>query len=402
MDLNLIKKLAIKSESKILLLVMDGVGGLPDPLTGKTELETANKPNIDKLVVRGMLGLSHPIARGVTPGSGPSHLALFGYDPIQYLIGRGVLEALGIGFPMSSRHLAARANFATKDRNGVIIDRRAGRIPTEKNVELTLQLQNAIKKINDVNVIIKNGKEHRFVIILEGDGLDDGVTETDPQKEGLAPYDVTALSDQAKKSADILNKLVAKINEVLRDEPKANTLLLRGIAKYPHIPSMNEVFKLKTACISNYPMYKGLAKLVGMEILDTGDTIASEFETLEKNYKKFDFFYLHIKKTDSYGEDGNFNNKVKVIEEVDKQIPVLNKIKFDVVCLTGDHSTPSLLKGHSWHPNPFALISEFCIPDEFDSFNEKNCKKGGLGQFFSVEAISMMLGFARRLEKYGA
>lgn len=402
MDLNIMKTLSIKTDSKILLLVLDGVGGLPGSKTGKTELESAKKPNIDSLAKKGVLGLSHPIARGITPGSGPSHLALFGYDPLQYQIGRGVLEALGIGFHMTSKHLSARANFATMSRDGVVTDRRAGRIPTEKNIELTGKLQAAIKSIEDVKVIIKNGKEHRFVVILEGEGLDDGLTETDPQKEGLKPHEAKPLRESAKKSADILNKLIVKINEVLKNEPRANTLLLRGIAKCPHIPSLSEVFKITPACIANYPMYKGLAKLVGMEILQAGDTIESEFDTLEANYNKYDFFYLHIKKTDSYGEDGNFENKVKIIEEVDRQIVRLKKIKFDCVVVTGDHSTPALLKGHSWHPNPFLLVSEYGIPDEFDSFSEKNCKKGGLGQFFSVEAMPMMLGFARKLEKFGA
>jgi 2,3-bisphosphoglycerate-independent phosphoglycerate mutase len=402
MDLNIIKSISVKTDSKILLLVMDGVGGLPHPNTGKTELETANKPNIDSLAKTGVLGLSHPVARGITPGSGPSHLSLFGYDPIKYQVGRGVLEALGIGFLMTEKHLAARANFATMDKNGIIIDRRAGRISTEKNIELTSKLQSLIKRIEDVNVVIKNGKEHRFVIILEGEGLDDGLTETDPQKEGLPPNSVKPLKESAKKSARILNELVIKVNEALKDEPKANTLLLRGMAKCPNIPSMSEIFKIKPACIANYPMYKGLAKLVGMEILPTGDTIKSEFDTLEKYYNEFDFFYLHIKKTDSYGEDGNFENKVKIIEEVDKEIPRIKKLNFDCIVITGDHSTPALLKSHSWHPNPFLLVSKYLIPDEFETFNEKNCKKGGLGQFFSVESMPMMLAYAKKLEKYGA
>lgn len=402
MDLNIIKALSIKTDSKILLLVIDGVGGLPHPITGKTELETAKKPNIDSLAKKGILGLSHPIARGITSGSGPSHLALFGYDPIKHQIGRGVLEALGIGFSITEKHLTARANFATMDKNNIITDRRAGRIPTEKNIELTNKLQSSIKKIKDVNVIIRNGKEHRFVVILDGVGLDDSLTETDPQKEGLPPFPLMALKESAKKSAEVLNKLIIEINKVLKDEPKANTVLLRGISKYPTIPSMIEVFKLKPACIANYPMYKGLAKLIGMEILTTGDTIKSEFDTLEANHYKFDFFYLHIKKTDSYGEDGNFENKLKIIEEVDKQIPRLNKLNFDCIVITGDHCTPALLKSHSWHPNPFLLVSKYLIPDEFESFNEKNCKKGGLGQFFSVEAMPMMLAYAKKLEKYGA
>jgi len=401
MNLNTIKTLSVKTGSKIMLLVMDGCGGLGSPSTGKTELETAVKPNLDALAKKGVLGLSHPIGRGITPGSGPAHLALFGYDPLEYLIGRGVLEALGIGFHMTPKHISARANFATM-KDGVILDRRAGRIPTEKNIEIVGKLTAAIQEIDGVKIIFKNGKEHRFVVILEGEGLEDGLSETDPQKEGLKPHPVTAINPKAQKAADVLNKLMVKINETLKDEPKANTCLLRGIAKCPHIPSMSEVFRIKPACIANYPMYKGLATLVGMDLLQTGDTIESEFDTLEKNFNNYDFFYLHIKKTDSYGEDGNFANKVKIIEEVDKQIPRLEKLGFDVIVVTGDHSTPAVLKGHSWHPNPFVLVSKYLIPDEAETFNERACKKGGLGQFLAVESMPLMLGHAGKLEKYGA
>ena len=401
MDLKLIKTLAVKNTTKILLLVMDGVGGLPHPETGKSELETAKKPNLDELAKTGMLGLTHPIARGITPGSGPAHLALFGYEPMQFPIGRGVLEALGINFPMTCKHIAARANFATMDKNGAILDRRAGRIPTEKNIELTAKLQAAITEIDGVKIIIKNGKEHRFVVILEGDGLADGVNETDPQKEGLKAHVVSPLRTEAKKTADVLNKFVAKANEVLKAEPKANTFLLRGIAGCPDIPTMKDVCNMTTACIANYPMYKGLARLVGMDVLDAGDTIKSEFDLLEANVSKYDFFYMHIKKTDSYGEDGNFDAKVHIIEEVDAEIPRLKKMGFDVICVTGDHCTPAVIKGHGWQPNPFLLVSRHSFPDGL-SFTERNCVKGGLGQMFSSEAMPLMLGNARRMDKYGA
>lgn len=400
-DLDLMKSISIKTDSKILLIVMDGVGGLPHPESGMTELETASKPNMDELCKKGITGLSHPISRGVTPGSGPSHLALFGYDPLKYKIGRGVLEALGIGFNMTAKHMAARANFATM-MDGIITDRRAGRIPTEKNMELCAKLQSEINEIDGVKITIKNGKEHRFVVILEGEGLDDNLTETDPQKEGMFPRPVEAVKPEAEKSAEILNKLVGKINDILKDEEKANTLLLRGIAKYPHIPSMNEVFRLTPAAIANYPMYKGLAKLVGMDVLETGDTISDEFKTLKENYDSHDFFYLHIKKTDSYGEDGNFNAKVHIIEEVDKEIASIEDLKFEVIAVTSDHSTPAVLKGHSWHPNPFVLISDTCFSDNFDSFHEKNCQLGGLGQFYSADIMPLLLGHARKMEKYGA
>ncbi|MEI7904021.1 MAG: 2,3-bisphosphoglycerate-independent phosphoglycerate mutase, partial [Candidatus Firestonebacteria bacterium] len=343
----------------------------------------------------------HPIARGITPGSGPAHLALFGYDPMQFQIGRGVLEALGINFPMTCRHIAARANFATMDKDGVIKDRRAGRIPTDENIRITKKIQAAVTEIDGVKVIIKNGKEHRFVVIIEGDGLADGVNETDPQKEGLKAHKVEALRPEAKKTAEILNKLVAKINETIKDEPRANTFLLRGIASCPDIPALKDVCRMSTACIANYPMYKGLARLVGMDILDAGDTIKSEFDLLEQNVSKYDFFYMHIKKTDSYGEDGNFDAKVHIIEEVDAEIPRLKKMGFDVIAVTGDHCTPAVIKGHGWQPNPFLLVSKFSFPDGL-SYTERNCAKGGLGQMFSAEAMPLMLGNSGRMDKYGA
>ncbi len=401
MDLKLIKSLTVKNTTKILLMVMDGVGGLPNPSTGKTELETAKKPNLDELAKTGMLGLTHPIARGITPGSGPAHLALFGYDPIAFPIGRGVLEALGINFPMTCKNIAARANFATMDKSGAILDRRAGRIPTDKNIELTGRLSAAIKEIDGVKIIIKNGKEHRFVVILEGDGLADGVNETDPQKEGLKAHEVSPLRPEAKKTSEVLNKFIKLANEVLKNEPKANTFLLRGIAGCPDIPALKEITKMSTACVANYPMYKGLARLVGMDVLDAGDTIKSEFDLLEQNVSKYDFFYMHIKKTDSYGEDGNFDAKVHIIEEVDIEIPRLKKMGFEVICITGDHCTPAVLKGHGWQPNPFLLVSKNSFPDGL-GFTERNCAKGGLGQMFSKEAMPLLLGNAGRMDKYGA
>ncbi len=402
MDFEIIKSLLNEVDTKIVLLVIDGLGGLPMVEGGKTELETANTPNLDSLASKSNCGLSEAISPGITPGSGPSHLALFGYDPLKYQIGRGVLEALGIGFEMTKRDLACRANFATM-KDGIITDRRAGRIPTEKNEQLCKLLAEKIGKIDDVEVIIRPGKEHRFVVVFRGDGLSDGLTESDPQKPGLKPLKIEALNEGAKKSAEIANKFIERVNEVLKDERPANTALLRGLAKHPDIPSMKEVFGLKTAAIANYPMYKGLARLVGMDILETGSTIESEFNTLEKNFAKFDFFYVHIKKTDSYGEDGNFEAKVGIIEEVDKFIPRLEALKPEVIVVTGDHSTPAKLKAHSWHPNPFLLYSPVCLADKVQVFSERECaSNGGLGRFPATEAIPLMLAHSLRLNKYGA
>ena len=397
----IIKKITVQNEKKIILLIMDGVGGLPGK-DGRTELEHAKTPNLDKLAKVSALGLTHAVAPGITPGSGPAHLSVFGYDPVENIIGRGVLEASGIDFPLTGKDMAARANFATMDQNKIIADRRAGRIPTEKNQELCKKLQEEINKIDGVEIIIKPGKEHRFVIIFRGEGLEEGLSDADPQQTGLKQKYTEALTPEADKSARIANKFIDRVSEVLKDEEKANTCLLRGIAKVPPITPMQELFKLRPAAIATYPMYRGLARLVGMDIPDAGETIGDEIKCLKENYKEYDFFYLHIKKTDSYGEDGNFDAKVKIIEEVDSIIPDILSLDPDVLAITADHSTPAILSGHSWHPNPFLLHTEFIRKNEVSAFNEQECLKGSLGIFYSIDAMPLMLASAMKLIKYGA
>ena len=397
----IMKSLAIKTESKIVLLVADGIGDIPSK-NNQTVLETASIPNLDRLASQSVCGLADPISCGITPGSGPAHLSLFGYDPIKYQIGRGVLEALGIGMELTSRDLACRGNFATLDKEGIITDRRAGRMATELNEKLCKFLQDKINQIGEVKVIIRPGMEHRFVVVFRGDGLEDALSDADPQKVGEKIKFAEALDPKAKKSVKTVNEFIKQATDILKEHYPANTVLLRGFAKYPGLPTMKELFKLTPAAIATYPMYKGLAKLVGMEILETGESIEEEFKTLKKNFEKYDFFYLHIKKTDSYGEDGNYEQKVKVIEEVDKYIPEVLNLKPDVLVVTGDHSTPALMKGHSWHPNPFMLLSKYIRVDEVEQFNEKECVKGGLGRFLAVDALPLMMANALKLRKFGA
>jgi len=397
----IMKSLAIKTESKIILLVADGIGDLPSE-NNKTVLEKAFIPNLDKLAAKSVCGLTDPISCGITPGSGPAHLSLFGYDPIKYQIGRGVLEALGVGMELTSRDLASRGNFATLDNEGIITDRRAGRIATELNEKLCKLMQDKITQIGNVKIIIKPGKEHRFVVVFRGDGLEDSLSDADPQKAGEKIKFAEALDSNAKKSAETINEFIKQANEVLKEHHPANTVLLRGFAKHPGLPTMKELFKLTPAAIATYPMYKGLAKLVGMDILETGESLSDEFKTLQDNFSKYDFFYLHIKKTDSYGEDGNFEQKLKIIEEVDKYIPEVLDLKPDVLVVTGDHSTPALMKGHSWHPNPLMLFSKYIRVDEVEQFSEKECVKGGMGRFLAVDALPLMMANALKLQKFGA
>jgi 2,3-bisphosphoglycerate-independent phosphoglycerate mutase len=396
---DLARELSQQTDSKIVLLVMDGVGGLP--ADGQSELEAARKPHLDALARAGVCGVSDPVMMGITPGSGPSHLALFGYDPLRYQLGRGILEALGSGVEVGRNDLVARGNFATV-RGGLVADRRAGRIPTEENVRICAYLNAHLPKREGLEVRVFPGKEHRFVARFTAQGLADALTDADPQKEGRAPVPTTPVEPGAAKASAIVNRFLDDVAEVLKGEAKANAALLRGFSKFPSIPTMQELFKVRPAAIANYPMYKGLAKLLGMEVIDVGGETADLFDALEKNWAKHDFFYVHYKKTDSAGEDGKFAAKVAAIEALDPFLPRIVALKPDVLVVTSDHSTPSCLKGHSWHPNPFLLVSPTAGADDVAAFSERACAKGLLGRFRSISAMPLMLAHALKLQKYGA
>jgi len=392
--------LAVQTDSRLVMVVIDGIGGLP--VQGKTELEAAKIPNLDRLASKAICGLIDPISYGITPGSGPSHLALFGYDPFRHEIGRGVMEALGVGLKLTKDDLTARGNFATMDETGIIVDRRAGRISTEKNQEICQFLQNEIKEVDGVRISIYPGKEHRFVILFQGKELREDLADADPQKDGLKAKGTEGLSPEARRTADIVNRYLRRATEALKSFHPANTILLRGFSKIPDIPTMVDRFKLRPAAIATYPMYRGLARLVGMEILETGESIQDEVATLKKYFDRYDFFYLHFKKPDMAGEDGNFKAKVKAIEEIDRIVPSILKMKPDVLVVTGDHSTPALLKGHSWHPNPILLYSEYIRPDSIRRFTERQCQRGQLGRFQAMDVIPLMLANGLKLKKFGA
>ena len=400
-SLDLVKELSIATPSKILLLVMDGLGGLPDPQTGRTELETAHTPNLDRLAAESICGLAEPVALGISPGSGPGHLALFGYDPIKSLVGRGILSALGVNFPLERDDVAARINFATVDEQGRVVDRRAGRIPTELNRKLVEELRQGIK-VPGVQVFLETEAGHRAMVVFRGEGLSDKLTDTDPQATGVPALPATPITAEADRTAYIVNELIRQAAQVLRDKHPANYILLRGFAKHPDLPTMPEIYRLKPAAIAAYPMYRGLGRLVGMEVLPTGSTLAEEVATLKQHWANHDFFFLHYKPTDTNGEDGNFAGKVAAIQEVDRLLPDILALKPDVIAVTGDHSTPALLKAHSWHPVPFALRSAYVIPDQVDRYSERACGRGTLGVFPSQAAMRLMMANALKLQKYGA
>jgi 2,3-bisphosphoglycerate-independent phosphoglycerate mutase len=399
---DLIDSLVVENETKIIFLVLDGLGGIPVPGKSGTELETAQTPHLDEIARQSVCGLLDPVGPGITPGSGPAHFALFGYDPIQNNVGRGILEAAGIDFPMTERDLLIRINFATIDKSGIIKDRRAGRIDNKTTKRICEKLQRNVRLESGVEVLFKPVREHRALLVLRGDHLREEIEETDPQKTGLEPIRPRAVVPEAGSTADLLDELIGKARSVLADEEKANMLLLRGYSRYRTFPGLRERFKLRALAVAGYPMYRGIARLLGMEIAAQTDSIEEEFSVLQKNFPKYDFFFVHVKPTDSRGEDGNFDAKVKVIEEVDALVPMITDLGPDVLVVTADHSTPSALASHSWHPVPVMLSSGTCRPDRVDRFGERDCLSGGLGRMPMVYLMGLALAHARRLEKFGA
>jgi len=396
----LMKKLQKKNDSKIVLLVSDGLGGLPLKPGGKTELETANTPNLDALAKQGTLGRSIPVLPGITPGSGPGHLGLFGYDPLEFNIGRGVLEALGIDFELGPDDVAIRGNYCTLDDDGKITDRRAGRIASEIGEALCKKLDTI--EIPGVEVFVRHVKEYRLVIVLRGKGLGGDINDTDPQKTGVPPLEPVGENEASQKTAELCKEFLKQAAVILKDDSPANLLTMRGIAKLPEIPTFEEVYGTRAAAIAVYPMYRGLARLVSMDVQDAGQTLESQMDCLEKIWDDYDFFFVHYKYTDSTGEDGKFEAKVAKTEEVDTCIPRINALKPDVLIVTGDHSTPAKMKAHSWHPVPVLLSAENARFDACQSFGEAECIQGGLGQFEAKYLMSMAMAHAGRLEKYGA
>jgi 2,3-bisphosphoglycerate-independent phosphoglycerate mutase len=425
MELDLARQLSQPNGARIMLFVMDGLGGLPHPQSGCTELETARVPNLDALAKESACGFTVPVAPGVTPGSGPGHLALFGYDPLKFSIGRGVLEAVGIDFDLRPADVAARGNFCTVDGKGAITDRRAGRITSERCGELCAELSQI--RFDGAELFVEPVREHRFVLVLRGDGLSDAVSDTDPQREGVAPLAPRATAPAGEATARLVARFVDEAKRLLapsahstssgqagspseRSESArrtgqaapANMLLLRGFSRRPDWPSMPDVFKLRPAAVAHYPMYRGLARLVGMEPLPVGPDLDDAIASVRESWGRFDFFFVHYKHTDSAGEDGDFDRKVAKLEEVDAALPSLLALGPDVLMVTGDHSTPSTMAAHSWHPVPFLMRAPWTRPDACDAFNETALWKGSLGTFPAMEALPLALAHAGRLAKYGA
>jgi len=403
MQSTILEQLVIKNDSKIVFLVMDGVGGLAHEEKGGTELQVANSPNLDALAAQSSCGMFDPVYPAITPGSGPGHFGLFGYDPLTSNIGRGVLAAAGIGFKLTEKDVAARINFATSDADGNVTDRRAGRIGNDENQRVCEKLRQGIDLTeHGIEVFIETVKEHRAAVIFRGDNLCGDLEDTDPQKTGLPPKAPKATSADGERMIPIVTTFIEQAQKILADEPKVNTVLLRGFAKFQPYKTMEERYGLKCLAIANYPMYRGIANILGMELHPVTVDIKTEFEAVRDNLDTYDFFFVHVKYTDSRGEDGDFDAKVKVIEEVDGLLPILTDLNPDVMVVSADHSTPAIFAAHSWHPVPVLLNAKYARVDSVSAFNEIDCITGSLGRQLMVNLMPLVLANALRLQKYGA
>ena len=401
-NFDLIHDLLKPATTKIVLLVLDGLGGMARPSDGKTELEAASTPNMDRLASEGTLGMTIPLMAGLTPGSGPAHLSLFGYDPIARPVGRGVLEAIGVGLEVHPGDVAARGNFCTLDTQGRITDRRAGRIPSERAAPIVERLSGI--RLDGASAEIRHVREHRFALVLRGADLHPGLDDTDPQAEGVPPLPSKAIDRQAERTAELVSEWTAKASELLRGEKTANGLTLRGFSTDPALPRFPEIFGVRAGCVAVYPMYRGVASLVGMTVVEVGgESPQDEFVAAGQVWKDYDFLFIHLKKPDSRGEDGDFEAKAEAIEEIDRALPSLLGLKPDVMAITGDHSTPSQMKSHSWHPVPLLLWApKTGRRDAQPTFGETVCASGGLGIFLASDLMPLLLAHAGRLGKYGA
>jgi 2,3-bisphosphoglycerate-independent phosphoglycerate mutase len=400
MELDLIRQLSIPADSKVVLCVMDGLGGMPGP-RGRTELQEASTRHLDRLAGEGSLGRTIPVGYGITPGSGPGHLALFGYDPLVYNIGRGALEATGIDFDLQPNDLAARGNFCDLDADGLVTDRRAGRLPTEVTAELCEQLQSSID-LAGVETFVLPVRDQRFVLVLRGEGLSDQVSDSDPQVEGVSPLVTEALDGDAEPTAVLIRTFVEEATGLLAGRERGNGVLLRGWSMRPNLPPFPELWKLRAAAVTVYPMYRGVARLAGMTAVDAGDTLKTQFEAVRRHWDEFDFFFVHYKYTDTAGEDGDFLRKQQEIANFDRELPALLDLEPDVIVVTGDHSTPAMMAAHSWHPVPTLIWGRDVRPDHVHYFSEPECARGELGTFPAKELIPLAFAHASRLAKYGA
>lgn len=395
-----ITPLVRETGGKIVMVVMDGLGGYADAQHG-TELEEADTPNLDRLAAEGTTGLGEPVGPGITPGSGPGHLALFGYDPEQFELGRGALSAAGLDFALEPGDVAARANLCTLDADGIITDRRAGRVG-DTEARAVLELLSDKVRLDSAEVIFRHEREHRALVVLRGDGLDPRVSDTDPQVSGTEPRPARALDPAAERTAALLGDLDSQVRAVLSDHPRVRGLLLRGFDSVRDLPGFRARYGLRAAAVAVYPMYRGIAALVGMDVLYRPTDLADQIEILTGAWDDYDFFFFHHKSTDSAGEDGDRPRKIAAIETLDAAIPAIRGLGPEVIMVSGDHSTPSQMAAHSWHPVPVVVWGPRCGVDASARFGERWCAGGGLGLRPMKTMMQILMANAGRLAKYGA
>jgi len=396
-----VTEMARPEGKKSLLLVMDGLGGYRTIERG-SELTEASTPNLDRLAGEGSLGLHDPVTRGITPGSGAGHLGLFGYDPLAYEIGRGALSAAGIGFELQPGDVAARVNFCTLDGDGIITDRRAGRLPTEEAAGICDLLMREVHLDADVEFFLQPEREHRGLLVLRGKGLDRDLTDTDPQVTGVPPLEPKASSPEAQATAELVKQILDRARSLLAGRERGNFLLLRGFDSVKDLPSFPGRYQVKALAIAAYPMYVGISRLLGFETHQVDGAAKEEVDALAELLPDHDFVFMHIKKTDSAGEDGDFERKVAAIEEVDALVPRMLEAGVEVLAVTGDHSTPAQMAAHSWHPVPVLLWGGTAAADGLPAFDEVTCRQGSLGRFEAKHLLPQLLAAAGRLTKYGA
>jgi 2,3-bisphosphoglycerate-independent phosphoglycerate mutase len=397
---SVVMEMAEPEGRKTMLLVMDGLGGYRTAQRG-SELTEARTPNLDRLAGEGALGLHDPVTRGITPGSGAGHLGLFGYDPLTYEVGRGALSAAGIGFELQPGDVAARVNFCTLASDGTVTDRRAGRLPTEEAAGICELLRHEVR-LEGTGFFLEPEREHRGLFVLRGEDLSSEVADTDPQRESVRPLDPLPKTPEAKRTADLVGAFLDQARALLADRERGNFLLLRGFDTQKALPSFPERYKVKALAIAAYPMYLGISRLLGFETHKVEGGAPEEVAALATLLPDYDFVFMHVKKTDSAGEDGDFDRKVAAIEEVDSLIPSVLDAGVDVLAVTGDHSTPAQMAAHSWHPVPVLLCGGTASADGLPKFDEVHCRQGSLGRFEAKHLLPQLLAAAGRLAKYGA
>ena len=406
--IRLLSRIAQPGDGKIVLLVLDGVGDIRTARQPRTALEAARTPVLDALATRSALGRIVPVAQGVTPGSGPGHLALFGYDPTskEADIGRGALEALGSGVELGPGDVVARGNFATLGSDGKVADRRAGRIATEESRRIVERLNRALRdEPAEIEASVHPGEGHRFVLLLRGADLSPAIADTDPQEVGEPPRPLEATDEAARSTVERLAPVLRTMSQALEGEAQANGFLLRGFDTLPHLPDLSDLYGLQAACFAGYPLYRGAARLVGMEVVEVGKAFEDAVEGVRRRWRDFDFLFLHVKDLDKAGEDGDLEAKVSHLEAVDAKLPELLGLldaERDVIAITGDHSTPAPMKAHSWHPVPLLVNGPHCFVDDETAFSETAARRGHLGTFASRELMGLLLANAGWLAKFGA